>query len=150
MKATAAALAVAATIVLGACSVPEETDSTDAPAATTSTTSKPAAPKTSKPKMTKSQEQAVGKAMDYLEFQPFSRKGLIQQLSSPVDGFSKADATYAADHIVVNWNEQAVRAAKSYLEIMHFSRAGLIQQLESSATGFTHAQAVYGVNKAGL
>ena len=87
-----------------------------------------------------------------MEFTAFSRKGLIRQLSSDAgDGYSKADATYAVDHIEVNWNEQAAKSAKSYLDMTHFSRKGLIQQLESSAgDGYTHAQAVYGVNKAGL
>ena len=117
----------------------------------------PPAPKTTQPtktapKLTASQEQAIGAAEDYLEFSAFSRKGLIKQLSSEYgSGFSKADATFAVDHIKVNWNEQAAKAAKDYLEFTHFSRAGLIQQLESEhGSQFTHAQAVYGVNKAGL
>jgi len=105
-----------------------------------------------KPNLTKSQEQAIGSAQDYLQLKGFSRLGLIQQLSSEYgEGFSKADAIFAVDHIDVDWNEQAVRAAKSYLELKHFSRAGLIQQLESPyGDQFTHAQAVYGVSKSGL
>jgi hypothetical protein len=138
-----------------------------APAAGTTTTSapppassKPAAPDTTEapepevvqPSMTKGQEQAVGSAESYLSFTAFSRKGLIRQLSSSAgEGFSVADATFAVDHLKVNWNEQAVKSAKKYLEMTHFSRKGLIRQLESSAgEGFTHAQAVYGVSKAGL
>jgi len=120
-------------------------------------TNKPSVPKTTAPKatqpsLTKSQEQAIGAAESYLEFTAFSRKGLIRQLSSGAgDAFSVADATFAVDHIKVNWNEQAAKAAKSYLEMTSFSRQGLIRQLESSAgDGFTHAQAVYGVTKAGL
>jgi hypothetical protein len=107
---------------------------------------------TEAPTLTKSQEQAIGSAEQYLSFTAFSRKGLIQQLSSGAgEGFSVADATYAVDHIKVNWNEQAAKSAKSYLSMMHFSRQGLIRQLESSAgEGFTHSQAVYGVTKAGL
>ena len=115
-------------------------------------TTQPVAPKVTQPAMTKSQEQAIGSAESYLAYTAFSRKGLIQQLSSEAgEGFSKADATFAVDHIKVNWNEQAARSAKQYLSYTHFSRQGLIQQLESSAgEAFTHAQAVYGVNKAGL
>ena len=115
-------------------------------------TTQPVAPKVTQPSMTKSQEQAIGSAEQYLSFSPFSRKGLIEQLSSSAgDGYTKADATFAVDHITVNWNEQAAKAAKAYLEMSHFSRQGLIKQLESSAgDGFTHAQAVYGVTKAGL
>ena len=113
---------------------------------------KPTQPTKTAPKMTASQEQAIGAAESYLDFTHFSRKGLIHQLSSDAgDGFSVADATYAVDHIKVDWNEQAAAAARSYLEMTHFSRQGLIHQLESSAgDGFTHKQAVYGVSKAGL
>jgi hypothetical protein len=109
-------------------------------------------PKATKPAMTLSQEQAVAAAESYLELTAFSRKGLIRQLSSEAgEGFSVKDATFAVDHIKVNWNEQAARSARSYLELTHFSRAGLIRQLESdSGEGFTHRQAVYGVTKAGL
>ena len=99
-----------------------------------------------------SQQQAVGAAKDYLRVMPFSKQGLIDQLSSRYgSGFSKADATYAVNHIEVNWFRQAVRSARSYLRVMHFSRAGLIRQLESPyGAQFTHAQAVYGVNHVGL
>lgn len=112
-----------------------------------------AAPTTqAKPKLTTSQEQAIGSAESYLGFKGFSRKGLIQQLSSSAgDGFSVADATYAVDHIEVSWKDQAVRSAKDYLEFTHFSRAGLIQQLSSSAgEGFTRAEATYAADKVGL
>ena len=104
------------------------------------------------PKMTNSQEQAVKSAETYLAMTAFSRSGLIRQLSSAAgEGFPKADATYAVDHITVNWNEEAAKSAKAYLDMSAFSRAGLIQQLESSAgEGYTHAEAVYGVTKAGL
>jgi hypothetical protein len=99
-----------------------------------------------------SQQQAVAAAKNYLRTMAFSRAGLIRQLSSHYgSGFSKADATYAVNHIQVNWNTQAVKAAKNYLRTMAFSRAGLIRQLESPyGSGFTHAQAVYGVNHTGL
>lgn len=110
------------------------------------------APEATQPAMTASQEQAVGSAESYLEMTAFSRKGLIRQLSSSAgEGFSVADATYAVDHIEVDWNEQAAKSARSYLQMTNFSRQGLIHQLESSAgEGFTHSQAVYGVSKAGL
>ena len=120
----------------------------------TATTTQPAetTPTETAPARTAGQEQAIGKAEDYLSFKAFSRQGLIEQLSSEYgSGFSKADATYAVDHITVDWNEQAAKAAKEYLAVTHFSRSGLIEQLESSfGSGFTHAQAVYGVTKAGL
>jgi hypothetical protein len=104
------------------------------------------------PTLTKSQEQAVGSARSYLATSSFSRKGLIQQLSSAYgDEFSAKDATFAVDYLKVDWNEQAARSARAYLAVSNFSRAGLIRQLESSyGDGFTHAQAVYGVTAAGL
>jgi hypothetical protein len=104
------------------------------------------------PKMTLSQKNAVEAAERYIDFSPFSRLGLIRQLSSSAgDGYSKADATYAVDHITVDWNAQAYKAAKNYLDFSSFSRSGLIQQLTSSAGDqYTRAQATYAVNKVGL
>jgi hypothetical protein len=101
---------------------------------------------------TAGQKNARESAEQYLQTAAFSRVGLINQLSSQYgEGYSKADALYAVDHIDVNWNEQAAKAAKNYLATQPFSRNGLIRQLESPAgDGYTHAQAVYGVNKAGL
>lgn len=95
---------------------------------------------------TVSQQNAIRSAEDYLAYSSFSRSGLIGQLE--YEGFVKADATFAVDHITVNWNEQAVQTAKDYLAYSAFSRSGLIGQLEYD--GFTHAQAVYGVDKTGL
>jgi hypothetical protein len=128
--------------------VSEEADPEPTPTET------PEPTKTTKPKptFTVSQEQAIGSAKNYLSISGFSRSGLIQQLSSSYgDGFSKADAIFAVNHIKVDWNEQAVRSAKNYLSISHFSRAGLIQQLSSSyGDGYTVAQATYAANHVGL
>jgi hypothetical protein len=122
----------------------------------TTTNSAPAAkapapaPATEPPDETAGQKNARESAESYLDLGAFSRNGLIKQLSSSYgEGFSKAEAIYAVNHVDVNWNEEAVEAAKGYLETGSFSRNGLIQQLSSSyGDGFTHAQAVYGVNKA--
>jgi Host cell surface-exposed lipoprotein len=91
-------------------------------------------------------------AENYLDFSAFSRKGLIEQLSSEYgEGFSKADAIYAVNHLDVDWNEQAAKSAKNYLDQSAFSRQGLIEQLSSEyGEGFSRAQAVYGVNQTGL
>ena len=101
---------------------------------------------------TAGQENARRSAETYLDTMAFSRKGLIEQLSSSAgEGYSRADATYAVNHIDVDWNEQAAKAAQNYLDTMPFSRQGLIEQLSSDAgDGYTHAQAVYGANQAGL
>jgi hypothetical protein len=99
-----------------------------------------------KPKMTKSQEQAVGSAESYLEGQHFSKKGLIHQLK--YDGYPTKDAVFAVNYIHPNWNQQAAGTAKEYLDGQHFSHSGLIHQLKYD--GYTQSQAEYGVEKAGL
>jgi hypothetical protein len=104
------------------------------------------APKSTKPTMTKSQEQAIGTAKDYLEYTHFSKSGLIKQLK--FEEYSAKDAKFAVNHIKVNWNEQAAGAAEDYLDTTHFSRSGLIKQLEFE--GYSQTQAEYGVKKAGL
>jgi hypothetical protein len=98
------------------------------------------------PASTVSQRNAVRTAKDYLDYTAFSRTGLVRQLE--YEGFSTDDATFAVDHIAVDWNEQAAKAAKDYLDYSGFSRSGLIDQLEYE--GFTPAQAAYGVTAAGL
>ncbi|MGG5173891.1 Ltp family lipoprotein [Pseudarthrobacter sp. J1763] len=95
---------------------------------------------------TLSQQNAMRKAESYLDFSAFSRTGLIGQLE--FEKFATSDATWAVDHVTVNWNEQAAKKAKSYLEFTSFSRAGLVEQLLFE--GFTPAQAEYGVSKTGL
>lgn len=95
---------------------------------------------------TVSQQNAKGKAADYLEFSAFSRSGLIKQLE--FEKFSAADATWAVDKLKVDWNAQAALKAKEYLEYQSFSRAGLVDQLMFE--GFTAAQAEFGVSKTGL
>jgi hypothetical protein len=109
-----------------------------------------AAPASAAPTM--AQRQAIGSAHDYLRYMAFSKQGLIDQLDSKYgEGYSKAVATYAVNHIRVNWYYQAVRSAKSYLRYMHFSRSGLIQQLHSPyGAKFTYGQAVYAANQVGL
>jgi hypothetical protein len=94
------------------------------------------------------QRQAIGSAHNYLSFMNFSKQGLIDQLDSPFgDGYSKAVATYAVNHIRVNWYKQAVGSARNYLSFMHFSCAGLIDQLDSRfGDKYTHSQAVYGAH----
>jgi hypothetical protein len=106
------------------------------------------------PKFTVAEQNAIQSAQAYLTMGTgFSRAGLIQQLSSSAgEGFKKADAVFAVDHIKVDWNQQAVLSAKGYLAMgTGFSRAGLIQQLTSTAgEQFTLAQATYAANKVGL
>ena len=125
-------------------------DATTQPAAVVTT--EPAAEATTKPttkptkKLTVSQENAVEKAADYLDYAAFSRSGLIKQLK--FEGFSTTDATFGVDAQKANWKEQAAKKAKDYLDYGSFSRSGLIRQLKYE--GFTAAQATYGAKKVGL
>lgn len=104
------------------------------------------------PEYTVSQANAIAAAENYVDIMPFSKAGLVRQLSSPAgDGYSKADARFAVNHIEVNWKSEAFEAAKNYQEIMPMSRDGLIRQLTADAGDkFTHDQAVYAVDKLGL
>ena len=101
--------------------------------------------------LTRPQSNAVRSASQYLSMSGFSRKGLIDQLSSSYgDGYDKADATIAVDSLNVDWNEQAARSAAQYLEMSGFSCNGLIDQLSSSAGDkYTKDQATYGAQQAG-
>ena len=77
---------------------------------------------------TVSQQNAKRSAESYLGFSGFSREGLIEQLE--FEGFSTEDATWAVDHVSVDWLAEAVESAESYLSFAGFSRTGLIGQLE--------------------
>lgn len=93
-----------------------------------------------------SQQNARRLAENYLEYTAFSRKGLINQLK--YEGFSVKDATWALDHMSVDWNAQAAAMAKNYIDYTAFSKKSLTEQLIYE--GFTPKQAQYGVSKTGL
>lgn len=96
--------------------------------------------------ITVSQKNALTKAKSYLNYLPFSRDGLIEQLE--YDQFSYEDAVYGVDNSGANWNEQAAKKAKSYIDYLPFSRGGLIDQLKYDK--FTQSQAEYGASAVGL
>ena len=108
-----------------------------------------------KPKLTLSQQNALRSAEQYLDFMPFSRAGLIQQLASEYgEGFTAEDAEFAVATLEqtgkVDWNAEAAEAAQSYLDMMSFSRDGLFEQLTSSyGAGFTPEQANAGLAAVG-
>jgi hypothetical protein len=95
-----------------------------------------------------SQQNAVRKAQDYLNYTAFSRQGLITQLVTQ-EQFSTDDATYAVDSLNADWNQQAAKKAKDYLNYTAFSHASLLNQLIEEEE-FTPSQAAYGVAAAGL
>lgn len=102
---------------------------------------------TTKVAVSTGQKNALKSAKQYLKVMPFSRQGLIDQLSSPYgENFTVDEATYAVNKLeednAVDWNTQAIKAAQSYLESMSFSRKGLLSQLTSDhASQFTSEQA---------
>lgn len=104
-----------------------------------------------KPSLTMQQRNAIRSAEQYLNISGFSKKGLIQQLSSDGgDGYDISDAKVAVENLDVDWNEQATRSATQYLNISGFSCRGLIEQLSSpGGDGYTNSQATYGAKKAG-
>lgn len=104
------------------------------------------------PETTLAQDNALRAAESYLDSMPFSKRGLIDQLSSEYgSGYKAKEATWAVNQLDVDWNEQAVLQAKSYLDTMAFSRAGLIDQLSSEyGSQFTVQQATYAVDQIGL
>lgn len=101
--------------------------------------------------LTGPQKSAVRSAQLYLKMAGFSRKGLINQLSSDAgDQYKVADATAAVDSLGVDWNQQAVRSAQLYLNMTGFSCNGLIDQLSAGAGGgYTVSQATHGAKQAG-
>ncbi|WP_319806588.1 Ltp family lipoprotein [Candidatus Kirkpatrickella diaphorinae] len=98
-----------------------------------------------------SQMNAARSAKQYIAISGFSRRGLIEQLSSDVgNGYDIDDATRAVDSLHIDWNAQAVRSAKLYLKLTGFSCKGLIQQLSSSAGDrYTPSEAAYGAKQVG-
>lgn len=102
-------------------------------------------------KLTGLQRNALRSAKQYLDLSGFSRKGLIQQLSSNAgDGYAEADAIAAVDSLAVDWKSEAAESAKQYISMTGFSCKGLIEQLSSSSGDrYTKEEAEYGAKQAG-
>jgi hypothetical protein len=93
---------------------------------------KPASKKA--PEMTSGQKNALESARGYVDMSGFSKRGLIKQLSSSAgDGYSKADATFAANNADADWKAEAVESAQNHLDMGGFSEQALIEQLSSAA-----------------
>lgn len=96
-------------------------------------------------KATTGERNALSSAESYLAYSAFSYQGLIHQLE--FEGFSTAEATYAADNCGADWMKQALKSAKDYLAYTAFSYNGLVKQLEFE--GFTHEEAKYAADNCG-
>lgn len=137
---------------IAACNASNGPSTSSTPAVTHSQSTAPAPKPKPTPTYTVSQENAIRTAKGYLQYQAFSKKGLIQQLTSKyADHFPRADARFAVNHLKVNWFREAVKAAKGYLKTQGFSHDGLVQQLQSKyGDQFTHRQAEYAAHAVGL
>lgn len=98
-------------------------------------------------------DQAAKSAEHYLEVSAFSRKGLINQLSSDAgEKFTQDQAEYGVQYLednnLVDWKEQAAKSAANYLEFSSFSESELLNQLSSDAgEGFTQEEAEYAISQ---
>lgn len=125
---------------------PAETEPADTePADTKPAETEPVETKPVQSSPTASERNALNSAKSYLSFSAFSYSGLIRQLE--YEGYTNAEATYAANNCGADWNAQALKSAKSYLSFSAFSYSGLIGQLQYE--GFTSSQAAYGVDNCG-
>lgn len=99
--------------------------------------------------LTGPQRNAARSAEQYLSMQGFSKKGLINQLSSSFgDNYDERDARIAVESMNIDWKEQAARSAKTYLKMQGFSCKGLIKQLSSSyGDAYTKQQAEYAAHQ---
>lgn len=95
--------------------------------------------------LTTGQKNALDSANSYIRHSAFSHDGLIDQLE--YEGYTTAEATFAADNCGADWNDEALQKAKSYLKHSAFSQSGLIEQLEYEK--FTTEQATYAVSNCG-
>ena len=132
------------TKIMNSITITEPVESTTE--ATTEATTEPEPEETTEaePEATTGQLNALDKALDYLDYTAFSKKGLRSQLE--YEGFKDAEIDYAIENCGADWKEQAVKKAKEYLDFTSFSKEGLIDQLEYD--GFTEKQAKYGADKA--
>ena len=94
------------------------------------------------PELSSSQERALRSAQNSLDLHGYSPPTLIQHLRYD-EGFSKADAAYAADHVRANWKKEAVESAQERVWTpFGYSPTSLIWHLRYD-NGFTKADAIY-------
>ena len=99
------------------------------------------------PEIPKEHEAAIKKAQSYGRIFHMSKKGIYNQLTSEVEGFTPEAAQYAVDNLDMDYMENAYQKAKSYFEKMNMSKGGIYNQLTSSVEGFTPEEAQYAGDK---
>ena len=75
-----------------------------------------------------------------------SKKGIYNQLTSEVEGFTDEAAQYAIDNVNADWKANALAKAKDYQESMSMSKQGVYNQLTSEIEGFTEEEAQYAID----
>lgn len=110
----AAAAAIAAVVMATAGDSPDEAESTEST-------------------IPAEYREALRDAQGFLDLTPFSRSGLVRQLT--FDQYAADAAEWAADHLDINWRDQAVRAATDFLQFDDLGEAGLREKL--GFEGFT-------------
>ena len=94
----------------------------------------------------KEYENALNKAETYSEIMHMSKKGIYNQLTSEVEGFTDEAAQYAIDNIKADWKANALAKAKDYQDTMSMSKQGVYNQLTSDVEGFTEEEAQYAID----
>ena len=76
-----------------------------------------------------------------------SKHALLQRVALGVpERYSKAEATYAVNHVRVDWNARAVEGAKGRLESQGLSKRSLMWYL-TAADGYSKSEATYAVSR---
>lgn len=97
-------------------------------------------------KPTNGETNALKKAESYSKLMHMSKKGIYNQLTSSIEGFTDEEAQYAIDNIKADWNTNALEKAKSYQKTMSMSKNAIYNQLTSSVEGFTNEEAQYAID----
>lgn len=95
---------------------------------------------------TRQQKAALGKAKTYSNIMHMSKQGIINQLTSEIEGFSQADAQYAVENLKADFKENALKKAETYAKTQNMSNDAIYNQLTSSIEGFTAEEAQYAVD----
>lgn len=95
---------------------------------------------------TREQKAALGKAKTYSDMMHMSKQGIINQLTSEIEGFSQKDAQYAVDNLKANYKENALKKAEDYAKTQNMSNDAIYNQLTSSIEGFTAEEAQYAID----
>lgn len=104
----------------------------------------PTTPALATGELTFNQKNAVKKAESYSKYSHMSKQGIIDQLSSKVEGFTKEEAEYGVSQISADWKKNALEKAKSYSRSSSMSKKAIYDQLIWNK--FTAEEAQYAID----